>query len=628
MLCVVFLLILWSLDYPLTRAEFGEYYTSGNGPDTCPHERYPEKYFGYRIMVNQTRGPPYPICITFFPHANITGIDYNTHPKEGEYNYCVREFGGGLAPFKDALDDLNFSFGHRHSLNLITIEEIKTYFGNMTLTVDTGFDYIVDEEEVPEHFLNDQVYRCRKVYVNYTPTLVDGTFEACIQAFYNGSILPTGHYFPLRTAKSRPKLREIILTPRNLTLCEYYIIKPGEPTVAKTVLCKDRPKDLYFVCSTPPDYNCKMKRVWECTYRPEFDACYQFHYKTVEQIYEGGFGIPCPKDKYNEKYRCPCPCVSEWMQWTPWTASCGIASRYRLRPMFNVRGSDACRVPDKDKCCEQHEEKIFEDHCEDYIPNTNISLRRRNCEHGIKSRDRNTRHYFCDCFPGFTGRLCEQSVDSCSSNPCRHGRCTNVGDHYHCSCKSGYEGINCERSFEQCGPHRLCMNNGNCTDVEDGKRCHCPEKWGGKYCEERAEWCGHGTCSLRGICFNTSMNTITCVCEHGAYGKYCDIDKIEIKHSEVEAEIIRSNTLTIALCCVAVVLLFILIISYIIVRIAQQKYRNRWRGKTKGEPSSPLGFALFFQPSVVQTREVQGSKDEMQRAMGVSLAAAPKNVSK
>ncbi|CDW56882.1 EGF domain containing protein [Trichuris trichiura] len=589
--------VLWNLNCRYTQAWDISY--AGGTRDICPHEKNPEQYFGYRKIIYDDNHRPYNICIVLFPHARISGINYNGSIKEAEYGFCRNVIKGELAPFEEAQKEINFTFVQRLTTWQMTFEEVKTHFGNRSLTIDSGFSYIWDEEPHPEEMRNGQEYHCERIIVNWTPSKADGVFEMCIEAYENGTYFPNGKIITLRTARNCPKLRKIITTPRPLSVCEYYVFKPGEPIVAKTVLCKDRPKDLIFSCTTFADRNCRRRRIWECTFRAEYGTCYQFYNQIIEEAYHGGHGIRCTEEKYDPKYNCTCPCKSSWMEWSLWSASCGIATRLRLRPRINQRSSD-CEVPNKDKCCEQHDEKVFDDFCEDYIPNTNISLRTAICANGIKSRDIRTKRYFCDCFSGFTGLLCEQSIDSCASNPCKHGRCTNVGNHYHCSCSSGYEGINCDISmlqyfegFEQCGPYRLCMNGGNCTKFDDGMRCQCPKKWGGKYCEEK--------------------------------NQRLFIGNVEMKRPEVEAEIIGSNKLLIALCCVAILLVFLLIISFIVVRIARARYRNRWRGKTTGTSQGLVGLALFNQGTAVQTREVQGQKEEMQQAMGVSLAEKPRN---
>uniref|UniRef100_A0A5S6QKE3 EGF-like domain-containing protein n=1 Tax=Trichuris muris TaxID=70415 RepID=A0A5S6QKE3_TRIMR len=615
MLSIALLLVTWCFGCPVTGVDYGDYYIAGGTEDTCPHEKNPEKFFGYRADSDSRT---FQFCIVFFSLSDVTNIDYSSYPKQAEVDYCAA-LGGGLAPFKEAMDDLGFPQAGKISTRYITFDELMKSHANRSMKIDTGFNYS-PENDLQDEPRGGRYYKCKEVIVNSTPRSAGGFFHACVEAYPNGTYIRDGHYFPLNYCTNKPKIKEIMFTKRPSFLCEYYIFTPGQATTSKTVLCENRPKDLLFSCYTLPDYNCAMKRVWGCTYREEFKTCYKFRYKTTRPIYKGGFGIPCPTDEFNETYVCECPCNGPWREWTPWSVSCGAATRYRLRTKANADPNKDCFVTlDLDKCCQQNEERIFEDRCEDYIFNTNISLRINKCKNGIRVLDFDTRHFYCECYPGFTGLLCDTSIDACASNPCRYGRCSNVGEHYHCTCKLGYEGINCQLSFEQCGEERKCMNGGNCTDVAQGRQCVCPEGRGGKYCEERSEWCTYGSCSLKGTCFNTSFSTITCLCNKGAYGKHCEIDQSSLVFSNIESQIAKSNMLTIFASCLAVLLI---LLGCFVFYKAQQKRRHKWRGKPKG------GILSHFQISSVETREAQRSREEAQHVMGVSLREGSSNARK
>ena len=57
--------------------------------------------------------------------------------------------------------------------------------------------------------------------------------------------------------------------------------------------------------------------------------------------------------------------------------------------------------------------------------------------HGVNS-------YNCLCDAGYTGIVCTEEIDECSSNPCLHGNCTQFIGSYQCSCEYGYEGAECD----------------------------------------------------------------------------------------------------------------------------------------------------------------------------------------
>ncbi|KAI7791388.1 hypothetical protein IRJ41_018779, partial [Triplophysa rosa] len=151
-------------------------------------------------------------------------------------------------------------------------------------------------------------------------------------------------------------------------------------------------------------------------------------------------------------------------------------------------------------------------------------------------------HFECFCLPGWVGDRCEMNVNSCSSNPCCHGYCSEEGLAYNCTCESGYTGTNCEVKVDACAGHK-CANGGTCLRGIDSYSCLCPHKFTGQNCTVRIEetpWyvvvknlppklpvsiCGdeehNYTCFNGGNCSET---TLMCDCLPGFSGHWCELD--------------------------------------------------------------------------------------------------------
>lgn len=46
----------------------------------------------------------------------------------------------------------------------------------------------------------------------------------------------------------------------------------------------------------------------------------------------------------------------------------------------------------------------------------------------------------CDCPTGFTGKRCQEKIDLCADNPCKHGSCVDKFFSHQCICDPGWAG--------------------------------------------------------------------------------------------------------------------------------------------------------------------------------------------
>ncbi|POI31995.1 hypothetical protein CIB84_004254 [Bambusicola thoracicus] len=80
----------------------------------------------------------------------------------------------------------------------------------------------------------------------------------------------------------------------------------------------------------------------------------------------------------------------------------------------------------------------------------------------------------CKCFPGFTGKTCNQDLNECGlkPRPCEH-RCMNTHGSYKCYCLNGYMLM----PDGTCASSRTCAIANcqyGCEEVKEEVRCLCP----------------------------------------------------------------------------------------------------------------------------------------------------------
>jgi hypothetical protein len=138
------------------------------------------------------------------------------------------------------------------------------------------------------------------------------------------------------------------------------------------------------------------------------------------------------------------------------------------------------------------------------------------CKHGTCSDGVNA--YECKCVEGYEGKNCEIDSDDCADKPCKHGACSDLVHDYKCGCEPGYSGKNCDNTIDNCAG-KPCAR-GTCVNQAASFKCECPAGYDGVHCENNrddcaAKPCVHGTCTDR-------VDGYECSCESGYDGARCD----------------------------------------------------------------------------------------------------------
>ncbi|XP_035797331.1 epidermal growth factor-like protein 6 isoform X3 [Amphiprion ocellaris] len=166
------------------------------------------------------------------------------------------------------------------------------------------------------------------------------------------------------------------------------------------------------------------------------------------------------------------------------------------------------------------------------------------CEHGCKHGEC-VGPSKCKCFPGYTGKTCNQDLNECGlkPRPCEH-RCMNTFGSYKCYCLNGYTLM----PDGSCANSRTCSLahcQYGCEEVQGEIRCLCPSAGLQLGQDERTcvdiDECvtGKNLCPYNRQCVNT-FGSYYCKCQDGYDLKYIDgkYDCVAIPDSQVKPEIL------------------------------------------------------------------------------------------
>ncbi|XP_071823799.1 uncharacterized protein [Apostichopus japonicus] len=150
------------------------------------------------------------------------------------------------------------------------------------------------------------------------------------------------------------------------------------------------------------------------------------------------------------------------------------------------------------------------------------------CENGGTCISFGSFVFFCLCPNGFTGNLCTQVQNACSTNPCQNGGTCSLSDSsgFTCRCPIGFTGTTCSRA-NPCTPNP-CLNQGLCIALETiNFFCFCQGTFTGLRCEQGQNACSTNPCQNGGTCSLSDSSGFTCRCPIGFTGITCSqVDNI------------------------------------------------------------------------------------------------------
>ncbi|KAL3056334.1 hypothetical protein OYC64_018926 [Pagothenia borchgrevinki] len=148
------------------------------------------------------------------------------------------------------------------------------------------------------------------------------------------------------------------------------------------------------------------------------------------------------------------------------------------------------------------------------------------CDHGCKHGECVGPNK-CKCFPGYTGKTCNQDLNECGlkPRPCQH-RCMNTFGSYKCYCLNGYT-VMSDGSCANSNTCSIAHCQYGCEEVQGEIRCLCPSAGlqlgqDGRTCVDVDECVtGKNLCPYNRQCVNT-FGSYLCKCQGGYDLKYVD----------------------------------------------------------------------------------------------------------
>ncbi|CAG2161670.1 unnamed protein product [Oppiella nova] len=155
----------------------------------------------------------------------------------------------------------------------------------------------------------------------------------------------------------------------------------------------------------------------------------------------------------------------------------------------------------------------------------NYCTNHKPCKNGGSCTNTGQGWYTCDCPLGYTGKNCEQEIDSCAHNPCANGATckSTTSNNYTCECPLGYSGKHCETMASIC-TNNPCSNGATCLDGPSGYLCICKPGYEGEHCQKRQTDCDPNPCNNGGSCVTVGADQYECRCRAGYTGDHCEIN--------------------------------------------------------------------------------------------------------
>ncbi|XP_077968671.1 complement receptor type 1-like isoform X4 [Styela clava] len=153
---------------------------------------------------------------------------------------------------------------------------------------------------------------------------------------------------------------------------------------------------------------------------------------------------------------------------------------------------------------------------------TGFNICEDKCRYDIRC-ERRVDDFYCECYPGYSGKICDINIDDCNPNPCQNdGKCTDDVNDFSCQCEEGYQGKRCETKTDLCNPNP-CRHVERCENRENDFYCVCIPGYTGKRCEIDINDCLPDPCQNGGHCID-EVNDFSCQCDGGFEGKRCEAE--------------------------------------------------------------------------------------------------------